>query len=52
MKRENGFYFVVFQGNITVARLINKSWTMCGNVNTYIDDDFDKIDYSNPITYL
>ncbi len=49
---ENGFYFVVFQGETTIARHINGSWTMCGNVNTYTDDDFETIDYFNPVYCL
>ena len=49
---ENGFYFVVFQRETTIARHINGSWTMCGNVNTYTDDDFETIDYSNPVYCL
>lgn len=49
---ENGFYFVVFQGDTTIARLRNGSWTMCGNVNIYRDEDFDDIDYKNPVYYL
>ena len=49
---ENGFYFVIFQDKATIARYINGSWTMCGNINTYTDDDFENIDYNNPVYCL
>jgi hypothetical protein len=49
---ENGFYFVIFQGKVTIARCISGLWSMCGNVNIYTDDDFENIDYNNPVLFL
>jgi hypothetical protein len=48
---KNGFYFVVFQGETTIARCINDKWTICGNENIYEYDDFDDIDEVNCVYY-
>lgn len=40
---KDGFYIVLFKGEQTIARCINESFTMCGNVNLYDLEDFDYV---------
>ena len=50
--RQNGFYFVVFDGETTIARCTYDTWMMVGNPHTYREHEFDDIDFNNPVYVL
>lgn len=50
--RENGYYFVMFQGVSYIARYIDECWSLAGNINIYHDNDFDYIDDKNCFMYI
>jgi hypothetical protein len=48
---ENGFYFVVYKEETTIARHKDGKWTMAGSAEQYEYDDFDDIDEVNCVYY-
>ncbi len=50
--RQNGFYFVVFDGETTIARCTYDTWMMVGSPHIYREHEFDDIDFNNPVYVL
>ncbi len=48
----NGYYFAIYKEETVIVKYIDEQLFMCGINKTFIEDDFDDIDFESCIHFL